>query len=180
MSSLRSRAVVGSGPPLRLTLGRRSLPVRPFFNRGLLLVVDFAGALTALAAMVVFSFLPILATVAQVLCGAAVGERLVGSRGSSPFRGCDREWERYRGGSVRPGSSVLEGANFLAKGFDLFAVRIDGRPVVLVNLIDHLDQDHILFAGGGSPNLLVLVYLVEKVQEVGAWTGVSQVSLMNM
>jgi len=103
-----------------------------------------------------------------------------GVGGSSLFRGCDREWERCRGGSVRPGSRVLEGANFLAKGFDLFAVRIDGRPVVLVNLIDHLDQDHILFAGGGSPNLLVLVYLVEEVQEVGAWKGVSQVSLMNM
>ena len=37
-----------------------------------------------------------------------------------------------------------------------------------MNLIDHLDHDHIPFAGGGSPNLLVLVYLVEKVQEVGA------------
>jgi len=49
-----------------------------------------------------------------------------------------------------------------------------------VNLIDHLDQDHILFAGSGGPNLLVLVYLVEKVQEVGAWRGVSQVSLINM
>jgi len=105
---------------------------------------------------------------------------LVGSRGSSPFRGCDREWEWYRGGSVRPGSSVLQSANFLAKGFDPFAVRIDGRPVVLVNQIDYLDHGHVLFAGGGSPNLLVLVYLVEKVQEVGAWKGVSQVSLMNM
>jgi len=49
-----------------------------------------------------------------------------------------------------------------------------------VNLIDHLDQDHILFAGGGGPNFLVLVYLVEKVQEGGTWRGVSQVSLIDM
>ena len=64
----------------------------------------------------------------------------------------------------------------------MFAKRIDGRPVVLVNLIDHLDHDHILFTGGGSPNFLVLVYLVEEVQEVGAWTrrSVSQVSLIDM
>ena len=102
----------------------------------------------------------------------------VGSRGS--WRG--RCWQRegYRGGGVRPGGSVLEGANFLGKGFDLFAEWVDGRPVVLVNLIDHLDHDHILFAGGGSPKLLVMVYLVEKVLEVGAWGGVSQVSLINM
>jgi len=37
------------------------------------LVVDFAGALAALAAMVVFSFLLFLATVADDLCGAALG-----------------------------------------------------------------------------------------------------------
>jgi len=49
-----------------------------------------------------------------------------------------------------------------------------------VNLIDHLDHDHILFAGGGSPNFLVVVYIVEKVQEVGAWRGVSQVCLIDM
>ena len=49
-----------------------------------------------------------------------------------------------------------------------------------MNLIDHHDHDHIPFAGSGSPNLLVLVYLMEKVQEVGAWRGVSQVSLINM
>jgi len=49
-----------------------------------------------------------------------------------------------------------------------------------VNLIHHLDHNHILFAGGGGPNYLVLVYLVEKVQEVGAWRGVSQVSLIDM
>ena len=47
--------------------------MRPFFNWGLLLVVDLGGALVALAAMVVFSFLPFLATVAHDLCGAAVG-----------------------------------------------------------------------------------------------------------
>jgi len=77
MSSLRSRAVVGSGPPSHLTIRRRSLAVRPFFNWGLLLVVDLAGALAALAAMVVFSFLPFLATVAHNLCNAAV-ERATG------------------------------------------------------------------------------------------------------
>jgi len=49
-----------------------------------------------------------------------------------------------------------------------------------VNLVDRLSHNHILLAGRGSPNLLVLVYLVEKVQEVGAWRGVSQVSLINM
>ena len=77
-------------------------------------------------------------------------------------------------------SSVLKGANLLGKAFDLFAKRVDGRPVVFVNLIDHLDHNHILFAGGGSPNFLVLVYLVEKVQEVGTRRGVSQVSLIDM
>jgi len=76
--------------------------------------------------------------------------------------------------------SVLEGANFLGKGFDLFAKDIDGRRVVLVNLIDYLDHDHILFGGGGGPNFLVMIYLVEKVQEVGTWRGVSQVSLIDM
>ena len=60
------------------------------------------------------------------------------------------------------------------------AERIDDRPVVLVNLIDHLDHDYILLAGGGSHDLLVLVYLLEKMQEVGASRGVSQVSLINM
>ena len=49
-----------------------------------------------------------------------------------------------------------------------------------MNLIDYLDHDHILFPGGGSPNFLVLIYLVEKVQEVRAWRGVYQVSLINM
>ena len=73
MSSLRSRAVVGSGSPSRLMTRRRSLPVRPFFSWGRLLVVDFVWALVALAAMVVFSVLPFLATVAQDLGGAAVG-----------------------------------------------------------------------------------------------------------
>ena len=82
---------------------------------------------------------------------------------------------------VRPGcSSILEGANFLGKGFDLFAKRIDGRPVVFVNLIDHLDHDHILLVRSGSPNFLVLVYLVEKVHEISTWRGVSQVSLINV
>jgi len=73
MSSLKSRAVVGSGPPSCLTTRQRSLAVRPFFGWGLLLVVDIAGALVALAAMVVFAFLPFLATMAHDLCGAAVG-----------------------------------------------------------------------------------------------------------
>jgi len=72
MSSLGSRAVVGSGPPSRLTTRQRSLAVRPFFGWGLLLVVDLAGALAALATMVVFSFLPFLATMAHNLCGAAM------------------------------------------------------------------------------------------------------------
>jgi len=52
---------------------RRSLAVRPFFSWGLLLVVNFAWVLVALAVVVVFSFLPFLATVAQDLGGAAVG-----------------------------------------------------------------------------------------------------------
>jgi len=81
---------------------------------------------------------------------------------------------------VRQGCSVLEGANFRGKGCNLFAKRIDGRPVVFVNRIDHLDHDHILFPGGGGPNFLVLVYLMEKVPEVGSWRGVSQVSLINI
>ena len=49
-----------------------------------------------------------------------------------------------------------------------------------MDLIDHLCHDHILFAGCGSPDFLVLIYLVEKLQEVGAWRGVSQVSLIDM
>jgi len=49
-----------------------------------------------------------------------------------------------------------------------------------MDLINHLYHDHILFAGGGSPDFLVLIYLVEKVQEVGAWGGVSQVSLISV
>jgi len=72
ISSLRSRAVVGSGPRSGLTTRRRSLAVRPFFSWGLLLVVGLAGVLAALEAIVVFSFLPFLATEAQDLCGAAV------------------------------------------------------------------------------------------------------------
>ena len=49
-----------------------------------------------------------------------------------------------------------------------------------MDLIDHLYHDHILFASCGSPDFLVLIDLVEKVQEVGAWRGVSQVSLIDM
>jgi len=49
-----------------------------------------------------------------------------------------------------------------------------------MDLIDHLYHDHIFFAGCGSPDFLVLIYLVEKVQEVGAWRGVSQVALIDM
>jgi len=49
-----------------------------------------------------------------------------------------------------------------------------------MDLINHLYHDHILFAGCSSPDFLVVIYLVEKVQEVGAWGGVSQVSLINM
>ena len=37
------------------------------------MVADLAGALAALAAMVVFSFLPFLATMAYDFCGAAMG-----------------------------------------------------------------------------------------------------------
>jgi len=59
--------------------------VRLFFNWGLLLVVDLAGALAALAAMVVFSFLPFLATVAHDLCGAAVG-RATGQESGAAVR----------------------------------------------------------------------------------------------
>jgi len=47
--------------------------VRPFLSWGLLLVFGFAGAWAALAAMVVFSFLPLLATVAHDLGWAAAG-----------------------------------------------------------------------------------------------------------
>jgi len=49
-----------------------------------------------------------------------------------------------------------------------------------MDLINHLYHDHIFFTGCGSPDFLVLIYLVEKVQEVGAWRGVSQVSLIDM
>jgi len=49
-----------------------------------------------------------------------------------------------------------------------------------MDLIDHLYHDHIFMAGYGSPNLLVLVYLVEKVQEEGTWRAASQVPLINM
>jgi len=73
MSSLRSSAEVGSGSPSHLMIRRRSLAVRPFLSWGLLLVIGFAGAWAALAAMVVFSFLPFLATVAHDLGGAAAG-----------------------------------------------------------------------------------------------------------
>jgi len=73
MSSLRSSAEVGSGSPSRLMIRRRSLAVRPFLSWGLLLVFGFAAAWAALAAMVVFSFLPFLATVAHDLGGAAAG-----------------------------------------------------------------------------------------------------------
>jgi len=72
MSSLRSSAEVGSGSPSRLMTRRRSLAVRPFLRCSLLLIVGF-GAWAALAAMVVFSFLPLLATVAHDLGGAALG-----------------------------------------------------------------------------------------------------------
>jgi len=47
--------------------------VRPFLSWGLLLVFAFAGAWAALAAMVVFSFLPLLATVAHDLGWGAAG-----------------------------------------------------------------------------------------------------------
>jgi len=73
MSSLRSSAEVGSGSPSRLMIRRRSLAVRPFLSCGLLLVFGFAGASAALAAMVVFSLLPFVATVAHDLGGAAAG-----------------------------------------------------------------------------------------------------------
>jgi len=73
MSSLRSSAEVGSGSPSRLMIRRRSLAVRPFLSWGLLLAFGFAGAWAALAAMVVFSFLPFLVTVAHDLGGAAAG-----------------------------------------------------------------------------------------------------------
>jgi len=111
MSSLRSRAVVGSGPPSRLMITRRSLAVRPYFSRGLLLVVDLAGALLALAAMVVFSFLPFLATVAYDLCGAAV-ERAIG-------------WES--GAAVRSGA-----VTGIGKGI---GVGVSGRGVAFLRVL---------------------------------------------
>jgi len=73
MSSLRSRVVVGSGSPSHLRTRRCSLAVRPFYSRGLLLVLGFAGACIALVARVSFSLLPFLATVAHNLGCAAVG-----------------------------------------------------------------------------------------------------------
>ena len=100
--------------------------------------------------------------------------------GSSPLRGCYWKWEGYRGGGVRLGCSVLEGAHYLGKGFDLFAKCIDGRPVVLMDLIDHLYHDHIFFASGGSPNFQVLIYLMKKVQEIGTGRGVLQEYLIDM
>jgi len=83
MSSLRSSAEVGSGSPSRLLIRQRSLAVRPFLSCGLLLVVGFE-AWAALEAMVVFSFLPFLATVAHDLGGAAAGRvegRVLGAEG---------------------------------------------------------------------------------------------------
>jgi len=73
MSSLSSSAEVGSGLPSRLMIRRRSLAVRPLLSWGLLFAFGFAGAWAALEAMVVFSFLPFLATVAHDLGGAAAG-----------------------------------------------------------------------------------------------------------
>jgi len=84
MSSVRSSAEVGSGSPSRLMIRQRSLAVRPFLSWGLLLVFVFAGAWAALAAMVVVSFLPFLATVANDMGGAAVGRvkgRVSGAEG---------------------------------------------------------------------------------------------------
>ena len=86
MSSLRSSAEVGSGSPSRLMIRRCSLVVRPFLSWGLLLGFGFAGAWAALAAMVVFSFLPFLATVAHDLGGAAA-ERVKGLASGADGRG---------------------------------------------------------------------------------------------
>jgi len=63
---------------------RHSLAVRRFLSWGQLLVFIFAWAWAALAAMVVFSFLPFLATVANDMGGAAVGRikgRVSGAKG---------------------------------------------------------------------------------------------------
>jgi len=49
-----------------------------------------------------------------------------------------------------------------------------------MDLIDHCYYDHIFFPGCCSPNFMVLIYLVKKVLEVGAWRGLPQVSLINM
>jgi len=86
MSSVRSSAEVGSGSPSRLMIRRHSLAVRPFLSWGLLLVFVFAGAWAALAAMVVVSFLPFLATVANDMGGAAVG-RVKGQVSGAEGRG---------------------------------------------------------------------------------------------
>jgi len=73
MLSLTSSAEVGSGSPSCLVIRQRPLAVRHFLSWGLLLVFGFAGAWAALGAMVAFSFLPFLTTVAHDLGGAAVG-----------------------------------------------------------------------------------------------------------
>jgi len=59
--------------------------VIPFFSWGLLLVADFAGALAALASMIVFYFLLFLVPVAHDLCGMAVG-RVNGQESGGAFR----------------------------------------------------------------------------------------------
>jgi len=72
------------------------------------MVVGLAGALAALAAMVVFSFLPFLGTVVHVLCGAAVG----------------REIGRESGAAVRSGAVTGSG-----KGI---GVGVSGRGVAFL------------------------------------------------
>jgi len=82
-------------------------------------------------------------------------------RGRRSCRGCCQECEGYRGGGARPGYNTFECANLLGKSCDLFAQLIDGRPVVFLDLIDYFYHDQIVFAGCGSPNFQLLVYLVE-------------------
>jgi len=101
-------------------------------------------------------------------------------RSNSPLRGHHREWEGYRGWCVRPACSILEVANFLSNGFDSFAERVDGRPVVLMDLIDHFYHDHIVFASGGSSNFEFLVYLVRRVQEIETGRGILQETLITL
>jgi len=48
-----------------------------------------------------------------------------------------------------------------------------------MDLINHFYHDHAFFAGGGGPNLQLLIYLAEEVQEIGTGRGILQKRLID-